>query len=53
MRTLLISVLLFGAGYPGDVVSAGAGLLKGFCGTTMYISSVLCIIGTILSYKVV
>ena len=51
MGTLLLSVLLFGAGYSGDVVGAGAGLLKGVCGTTMYISSALCFIGAILSYK--
>jgi EmrB/QacA subfamily drug resistance transporter len=51
MGTLLLSVLLFGAGYSGDVVGAGAGLLKGVCGTIMYISSALCFVGAILSYK--
>ncbi|KAF5088876.1 MFS transporter [Methanobacterium aggregans] len=51
MGTLLLSVLLFGEGYSGDVVGASAGLLKGVCGTTMYISSALCFVGAFLSYK--
>jgi hypothetical protein len=51
MGTLLLSVLLFGAGYSGDVVGAGAGLLKGVCGIIMYTSSALCFIGAVLSYK--
>lgn len=51
MGTLLLSVLLFGAGYSGDVAGANAGLLKGVCGTTMYISSALCFVGALLSYK--
>lgn len=51
MGTLLLSTLLVTAGFSGDVVNAGAGLLQSICGIIMYISAAMCFLGTVLSYK--
>lgn len=51
MGTLLLSTLLVTAGFSGDVVNAGAGLLQIICGNIMYISAAMCFLGTVLSYK--
>ncbi len=51
MGTLLLSIFLFLAGYSGNVVNAGADILKVICGDIMYISGLLCFVGAILSYK--
>lgn len=51
MGTLLLSVLLFLAGYSGNVVEADANVLEMVCGNIMYICGALCFMGAVLSYK--
>ena len=52
MGAVLLSSFVSFAGYSGsNVLYAGAGTLSGVCGIILYISGILCITGSLLSYR--